>query len=90
MLSASSRPKVAGFRLVVIMNCLLSIGGVNDLATAWTFGPHARVTASSLIVDDCVPTRDCLAAERAVATDCLWVIRCHSHEFTGCFEREGV
>jgi len=41
------------------------------------------------MVDDCVPTRDCLAAERAVATDCLWVIRCHSHEFTGYFEGEG-
>jgi len=22
-------------------------------------------------------------------TDCLWVIRCHSHEFTGYFEGEG-
>jgi len=31
---------------------------------------------------------DCLAAERAVATDCLLVIRCHSHEFTGHFEGE--
>ena len=39
------------------------MGGVNDLATAGAFGPYARVTASGLIVDDCVPTRDCLAAE---------------------------
>jgi len=53
------------------MNCLLSMGGVNDLATAGAFGPHACVAASGLIVDDCVPTRDCLAAERADATDCL-------------------
>ena len=70
------------------MNCLLSIGGVNDLATAGAFGPHACVAASGLIVDDCVPTRDCLATERAVATDSLWVIRSHSHEFTGYFEGE--
>jgi len=53
------------------MNCLLSIGGVNDLATAGTFGPHARATASSLIVDDRMSSSDCLAAERAVATDYL-------------------
>ena len=70
------------------MNCLLSMGGVNDLATAWTFGPRARATASALIVDDCVPTGDCLSTERAVATDRLWVIRIHSHEFTGYFEGE--
>jgi hypothetical protein len=73
------------------MNCLLSIGGVNDLATARVFGPYVRVIASGLIVDDCVPTRDCLAAERAVATDRLWVIRGHPHELTGYFEaRESV
>jgi hypothetical protein len=39
-------------------------------------------------VDDCVPTRDCLAAERAVATDCLWVISGHSHELASYFEGE--
>jgi len=65
------------------------MSGVNDLATAWTFGPHARVIVSGLIVDYCVPTRDCLAAERAVATDCLWVIRSHSHEFMGYFGGRG-
>ena len=64
------------------------MGGVNNFATAWTFGPHATVTASSLIVDDSVPTRDCLAAERAVATDRLWVIRSHTHDLTGYFEGE--
>ncbi len=74
--------------MICWMNCLLSIGGVNDLATARAFGPHARITVSGLIVDDCVPTGDCLAAERAVATDRLWVIRSHSHEFTGYFEGE--
>ena len=74
--------------MICWMSCLLSIGGVNDLATARAFGPHARITVSGLIVDDCVPTGDCLAAERAVATDCLWVIRGHSHEFTGYFEGE--
>jgi len=63
--------------------------GVNDLATTWTFSPHARITASGFVVDDCVPTGDRLAAERAVATDCLWVIRSHSHEFTGYFEGRG-
>ncbi len=70
------------------MNCLLSIGGVNDLATAGAFGPYARVTASGLIVDDCVPTRDCFAAERAVATDRLWIIGGHSHEIGSFFQGE--
>jgi hypothetical protein len=74
--------------MICWMNCLLSIDGIDDLATAGAFGPHARFPASRFIVDDCVPTRDCLAAERAVATDSLWVIRSHSYEFTGYFEGE--
>ena len=65
------------------MNCSLSIDGIDDFATVWTLGPHAWATTSGLIVDDCVSIGNCLAAERAVATDCLWVIRSHSHEFTG-------
>jgi len=74
--------------MICRIDCLLTISGVDDFATAGTFGPHAGFTASCLIVDDCVPTRDCLATERAAATDCLWVIRSHSHEFTGYFEGE--
>ena len=66
----------------------MNTGGVNDLATTWTFGPHARITVSGLVVDECVPTCDYLAAERAVATDRLWATRGHAHEFTGYFEGE--
>jgi len=72
------------------MNCLLSMGRVNNLATAWTFGPHAGVTASRFIVDDRVLFSNCLATERAVATDRLWVIRSHSHEFTAILWGEGA
>ena len=75
--------------MICWMNCLLSIDRIDDLATARAFGPHARISGSGLIVDDRMPTRDCFAAERAVATDRLWVIRSHSHEFTGYFEGEG-
>jgi len=56
--------------------------------SSFTPAVNGGILALKKIVDDCVPTRDCLAAERAVATDCLWVIRCHSHEFTGYFEGE--
>jgi len=62
------------------MNCLLSIDGIDNLATAWTFGPHAWVAASGLIVDDRVSISNCLATERAGTTDCLWVIESHSHD----------
>ena len=70
------------------MNCLLSIDRIDYLATAGAFGPHARITVSGLVVDECVPTCDYLAAERAVATDRLWATRGHTHEFTGYFEGE--
>jgi len=53
------------------MNCLLSIDWVDDLATAGTFGPHARFTASGFVVDDRMSVSDCLATERAGATACL-------------------
>ena len=74
--------------MICRMNCLLSIDGIDDLATVGAFGPHSRFPASRFIVDDHVLSSNCLAAERAVATDRLWVIRSHSHEFTGYFEGE--
>jgi len=45
------------------MNCLLTIDGIDDFATAGAFGPHARFTASRFILDDRVPAGHCLAAE---------------------------
>ena len=71
------------------MNCLLSIDWIDDLATTGAFGPHAWFPASRFIVDDRVLSSDRLAAERAGATDCFWVIRSHSHEFAGYFEGRG-
>jgi hypothetical protein len=45
------------------MNCLLIIDGIDDFATAGTFGPHARFSVSRFITDDRVSIGDCLAAE---------------------------
>jgi hypothetical protein len=53
------------------MNCLLIIGGVDDLATAGTFSPQAWGTGGCFIPDDRMSSSDCLAAERAGATDYL-------------------
>mgnify|MGYP006977847680 CR=1 FL=1 len=66
--------------MICWMNYLLSIDGIDDLATAGAFGPHARLAGSCFIVDDRVSIRDCLAAERAGATDCLWVVWSHPHD----------
>lgn len=68
------------------MNCLLSIDGIDNLATAGTFGPHAWFTASRFIVDDCVSIRDCLATERTDATDRLWIIGGRSHDPDSYFQ----
>ena len=75
--------------MICLMNCLLTIDGIDDLATAGTFGPHAWLTASCFILDDRVPAGNCLAAERAGATDRLWIIRGHSHEIGSSFQGRG-
>ncbi len=74
------------------MNCLLTINGIDDFATAGAFGPHARFTASCFILDYRVSISNCLAAERAGATSRLWIIGGHSHESGSSFlgERERV
>jgi len=66
--------------MICRIDCLLIISGVDDFATVGTFGPHARFTASRLIVNDRVSISNCLATERAGTTDCLWVIESHSHD----------
>ena len=45
------------------MMYLLTIDGIDNLATAGTFGPHTRFTAICFILDDRVPAGNCLAAE---------------------------
>lgn len=72
------------------MSCLLSIDGVDNLATARAFGPDAGFIASCLILDDCVPLGNCLATERTGAMNCFLIIRDHLDEFDSSFRGEGA